>query len=178
VVSQLGAAVDLVLDGGPCRVGIESTVLDLTGPRPVLLRLGGVSREAIEHVIGPVERITALPDDDSPRPAPGMVERHYAPQARLIGFDKAQRGEVWGRIAAMVGSGERVGLIAFDICSAPATTNLLMPTDAQGFAQQLYAALHALDRRGCTVAFVERPPDGAAWEAVADRLRRAGLDAR
>lgn len=178
VESQLGAAVDLIVDGGSCPVGIESTVVDVTGERPVLLRLGGVPREAIERIIGPIDRITAVPDDDAPRPAPGMVERHYAPQSRLIGFTREQRGEVWGRIAAMVGSGVRVGLIAFDICSAPATTNLLMPSDAQGYAQQLYAALHALDRRGCTVAFVERPPDGPAWEAVADRLRRAGLDAR
>jgi len=178
VEAQLGAAVDLILDGGACRVGIESTVVDLTGDRPVLLRLGGVPCAALERVIGPVERLTTLPDGDAPRPAPGMVERHYAPHARLIGFGGAQRGEMWGRIAAMAGSGERVGLIAFDICTAPATSNLLMPSDAQGYAQQLYSALHTLDRRGCTIAFVERPPDGADWEAVTDRLRRAGLDAR
>ncbi|MBK6489749.1 MAG: threonylcarbamoyl-AMP synthase [Gemmatimonadetes bacterium] len=176
VIAQLGDAVDLVLDGGACRVGIESTVVDVTGPRPILLRPGGVSRDEVERVVGPVERPAVVATGDAPRPAPGMVDRHYAPQAQLVGFRAWQRAEVWGRIAAMVGSGRRVGVVAFNVAGSPATCPIAMPVDPEGYARALYATLHTLDREGCTVAFVEVLPTGGEWEAILDRLRRAGLD--
>lgn len=176
VIDQLGDAVDLVIDGGACQVGIESTVVDVTGPRPILLRPGGLSRAELERIAGPIELASTVPSGDAPRPAPGMVERHYAPSAQLIGFGAAQRAETWGRIAAMAGSGQRVGVVAFDTSGVPATCVIEMPPDPEGYARRLYAALHTLDRDGCSVAFVERLPPGGEWEAILDRLRRAGLD--
>ena len=175
VVAQLGAAVDLVLDSGATTVGIESTVVDLTGERPVLLRLGGVSREALERVAGAVDVAGAAPTGDAPRPAPGMIERHYAPLARLQRFAPGERAGVWERIAASVATGERVGLVTFDATGATASCTIEMPRDGAGYARALYAALHSLDEAGCTVAFVEEIPDGAEWDAIADRLQRAGL---
>ncbi|MBK8647248.1 MAG: threonylcarbamoyl-AMP synthase [Gemmatimonadetes bacterium] len=175
VVAQLGAAVDLVLDGGATSVGIESTVVDVTGERPVLLRLGGVTREALERVIGPVDVVRHAPTGEAPRPSPGMIDRHYAPRARLHPFADDDRPRVWGRLAALEDAGVRTGLVAFDVEDHAATVAIEMPRDASGYARMLYAALHALDAAGCSVAFVEAIPDGDAWEAIADRLRRAGL---
>lgn len=178
VVAQLGAAVDLVLDGGSTTVGIESTVVDVTGERPVLLRLGGVTREALERVVGPIDVVRRAPEGEAPRPSPGMIDRHYAPRARLLPFAGRDRPAVWGRIAALEDEGTRTGLLAFDIEDHAATAAVEMPRDAAGFARALYAALHTLDDASCTVAFVEEVPTGDAWDAIADRLRRAGLGAR
>ena len=79
VAEQLGAKVAMILDGGPCTIGIESTVLDLTSPRPTLLRPGGATREAIEAVIGRVALSDALPTGDTARKSPGQLASHYAP---------------------------------------------------------------------------------------------------
>ena len=104
-----------------------------------------------------------------------MVERHYAPNALLLAFDGHDRERTARQIASLVGEGERVGLVAFDIDGARATSATRMPRDAAGYARTLYAALHLLDQNDCRVAFVERIPQGSEWEAIADRLRRAGL---
>src|SRR5438045_741206 len=82
VRSRLGSDVDLILDGGPCQVGIESTVLSLAGPQPVLLRPGAISRPQLEAEIGPVAIATDV--NDGAHPAPGMHPRHYSPRTRLI----------------------------------------------------------------------------------------------
>ncbi|MCC6771631.1 MAG: threonylcarbamoyl-AMP synthase, partial [Gemmatimonadaceae bacterium] len=176
VIAQLGDVVDLVLDGGACQVGIESTVVDVTGPRPILLRPGGLSRDEIERVVGPVEHPAVLATGDAPRPAPGMVERHYAPHAQLVAFRPHERTDVWERMATLVGSGRRVGIVAFDVTGAPATCAIAMPPDPEGYARAMYATLHTLDREGCTIAFVEGLPSGRGWEAIRDRWRRAGVD--
>src|SRR5690606_33880382 len=83
VARGLGTAVDLILDAGHTRVGIESTVVDVSGGRPVLLRPGMVAQDALEAVVGPVSRHRGVARDDAARPAPGMVARHYAPHARV-----------------------------------------------------------------------------------------------
>ncbi len=178
VLAQLGDRIDVVLDGGPTQVGIESTVVDATGERPLLLRLGGVSVEAIERVAGPVLRPASVASGATPRPAPGMVERHYAPRARLVPFAASERAAVWQRIGELTAAGERVGLLAFDVAGAAAVCVQQLPRDAAGCARELYAALHELDAAHCTVAFVERMPATAEFEAVADRLARAGVPLR
>lgn len=183
VLAQLGDTVDLVLDGGPCAVGIESTVVDVTGAIPVLMRLGGVSRAALEAVVGPVATADRAVEGDAPRSSPGMVERHYAPNARLMAIetttqDSASRDSAGREIATRIAQGERVGLLAFDTTGSDASVAVKMPRDAAGYARALYAALHLLDEKACGVAFVERPPEGGEWEAIADRLRRAGLPDR
>jgi L-threonylcarbamoyladenylate synthase len=176
VVDALGDRVDLVLDGGACGVGIESTVVDATGERPVLLRPGAIGAAAIERVAGvPLTRAAAVAGDAA-RPAPGMIERHYAPRARLYAFGSGDRGRLSSMLAPSgVALDRPVGLIAFDARGLVADLVLELPREPAGYARGLYAALHDLDRAGCAVAFVEDLPPGSEWEAIADRLRRAGL---
>jgi L-threonylcarbamoyladenylate synthase len=175
VAKALGDRVDVILDGGPTSVGIESTVVDLTGARPVLLRPGTVSASAIAEVLGAMPDRPAAPiAGDAPRPAPGMVERHYAPRAAVWLFDPSERDAVAARLAREAG-GARVGallLAPWSASPAPAMP-VPMPDDPAGYAQRLYAALHELDDAECTIALVERPPDTPAWQGVRDRLARA-----
>jgi L-threonylcarbamoyladenylate synthase len=175
VAKALGDRVDLILDGGPTSVGIESTVVDLTGPRPVLLRPGIVSATALAEVLGTTPERPAAPlAGDAPRPAPGMVERHYAPRATVWLFDPHERPAVAARLAREAADA-RVGallLAPWDAAPAPALP-VPMPDDPAAYARRLYAALHELDDAGCTIALVERPPDTPAWHGVRDRLTRA-----
>ncbi|MEO6444911.1 MAG: L-threonylcarbamoyladenylate synthase [Gemmatimonadaceae bacterium] len=175
VVQQLGASLDLILDGGPTSVGIESTVVDLTGPRPVLLRPGGIPRDAIERVVGELVLVSSAARGDVPLPSPGMMERHYAPQAQLVAFDAEERDDIAARIAAHERSGGRAALLAHDVDDVTATCVLSMPRDSEAYARKLYAALHTIDDAQCDLAFVERVPFGVQWDAVRDRLRRAGV---
>ncbi len=154
----LGDAVDLVLDGGPTQVGLESTVLSLAG-RPRLLRPGMILREQIEQVIGPVETAGRI-ENGLPHPSPGLHPRHYSPRTRLVvvrdGMLPPGRGAyMWIRRRA------------------PAARTVQMPADAAAYAARLYETLHALDAEGWDWIAVEQPPESAEWSPVLDRLRRA-----
>lgn len=169
VAAALGERVDILLDGGSARVGIESTVVDLTD-EPRLLRPGMISAAAIEALIGPLRRDTAEPTGTAPRLSPGQVERHYAPRAPL---ELASRGQMEAlRPATDVGG--RPGMVTCSDLAVPAGWECVrLPPDADGYARGLYAALHQLDDAGCTRIVVELPPADPAWNAVHDRLRRA-----
>jgi L-threonylcarbamoyladenylate synthase len=174
VAKDLGDRIDLILDGGPTGVGIESTVLDLSGDTPLLLRPGAVSREAIEAVIGPVALPGAAPADADARPSPGMHRRHYAPAAQLMRIAPSA-GAVEG---AMERSGDAVGLILRSLDPpAGARHAITLSADAEGYARGLYAALHDLEDLGCELILVEEPPAGPEWSAVRDRLDRAAAPA-
>lgn len=153
----LGDAVDLVIDGGPCRVGIESTVLSLAGQRPVLLRPGMVSREQIEALIGPV----ALPgtvSDGEAHAAPGQHSKHYSPKARLrLGTPESVEG-----VAYLWWAVER-----------PSQFAVRMPNDPDRYAAMLYDTLHRADALGVREIVVEPVPFGADWDGIRDRLQRA-----
>ncbi len=158
---DLGDSVAMILDGGPADAGIESTILDVSGPEPLLLRPGAVTGEAIAAVVGAVPRLTAPIAGDRPS-APGQLESHYAPNASL-------------RLNARAGSpGE--GLIAFGR-SAPAhagpVINLSPSGDLKEAAANLFAALRALDRAGLTSIAVMPIPETGLGAAINDRLRRA-----
>ncbi|HET6681425.1 MAG TPA: L-threonylcarbamoyladenylate synthase [Gemmatimonadaceae bacterium] len=174
VAQSLGDGVDMLIDGGPTRVGIESTVVDLSGHAPTILRPGMISREHLRAVIGvPLEEVTADPVGDAPRPSPGMTERHYAPRAKLRLFDSDARVEAEADAAAAVKRGQRLGALvrgAFDVEGVHVER---LPEDPAGYARALYAALHALDDAGCEVVWLELVPDGDEWAGVRDRLRRA-----
>ncbi|MBX3172660.1 MAG: threonylcarbamoyl-AMP synthase [Candidatus Eremiobacteraeota bacterium] len=142
-----------VLDGGPCPVGLESSIIDLTGPQPRLLRPGQLSRALLEEVTGPL----ALSSADAPR-VPGALERHYAPRT-LTRWDDGQ-----------IPTG-RWGWLGFS--GRGATFEVLMPSSVEDYGARLYAALRELDAAGLEVILVERPPQSPEWEAVLDRLRRA-----
>jgi L-threonylcarbamoyladenylate synthase len=167
----LGARVDIILDGGSTLVGIESTVVDLSGPVPVLLRPGMLSRLALERVLGmslsdpaPVAHATEA------RPAPGMMERHYAPRARVV---LARASDVAAVIRRENVAGRRVGAIVIHAEASGAAALQRLPADSAGYAHGVYAAMHAVDEAGCDVACIELPPDAPEWAGVNDRLRRA-----
>ena len=171
VVRSLGDRVDIVLDGGPTTVGIESTVLDLTGPVPRLLRPGMVTLAELEHAIGPIAPPPSV-TGSAPRLSPGMHERHYAPRARLVVVTPGEVEEEAARAGGNV-----VGALVLGDLLWPVQHPLHMPRDPVAYASRLYAALHALDDLGCHVILVERPPDEAPWLGVHDRLQRAATPA-
>ena len=162
VVESLGDRVPLILDGGPCLVGVESTVLDLTTATPTLLRPGGATREAIEAVIGPIAVSDALPSGDSARKSPGQLESHYAP-ARPVRLG-----------ASTVGADE--GLLAFGPTVPPGamlTYNLSPSGDLGEAAANLFAQMRLLDRPGIGRIAVMPIPETGLGLAINDRLRRA-----
>ena len=162
VRDDLGKDADLVLEGGASEVGIESTIVDLSGDAPVLLRPGRVSKEQLESVLGPVREKAAT----SPR-HPGGLERHYAPRtpARMVPSHALD--------GAITGLKARVAVLAFSRPDERVDYWLRMPREPQAYAQRLYAALRELDTAGCEHILVEAPPDSPEWAAVRDRLRRA-----
>ncbi|MDX2191746.1 MAG: L-threonylcarbamoyladenylate synthase [Gemmatimonadales bacterium] len=167
VVEHLRGRVDLVLDGGPTSVGIESTVVDLSGDRPRLLRPGSIARPALERLLGPL----ADPDADAPALSPGMAALHYAPRAalRLV----AEGGALEDVLCAEASEGRLLGVIARRKVHAPDVLAVRLPDDAAGYARDLYAALHALDAEGVALILVEEVPPDAEWEGVRDRIGRA-----
>lgn len=170
VLEQLSGRIDAVVKGDPCRVGIESTVLHLTGEGPpTLLRPGGLAVEEIERVIGPVQ----LPTSDStlagPQLAPGRLPQHYAPRTPL------KLVASWAKLPADVDS-SRTGLLAFRTLPQRSfkATEVLSPSGSLAeAAAQLFAAMRRLDTAGVDVVYAERFPEEGLGRAINDRLRRA-----
>jgi L-threonylcarbamoyladenylate synthase len=169
VLASLGDVIDLILDAGPTPVGIESTVVDVTTPVPSLLRPGSITLDDLERVVGRVERRTTVAGE-SARPAPGMLDKHYAPRARLV---LVASPDVGVRVEHERANGFRVGALVLHASVEPTAGIVTMPPDPVGYATALYASLHALDDVGCDVIVVERVPETNAWLAVRDRLARA-----
>jgi len=169
VLEELGDRVSLILDGGPCTVGIESTIVDCSRGEPVVLRPGHIAPAHLEAVLGRLPQIETA--SGAPRVS-GSLAAHYAPQTpmrlvageRLLDFLNAQRHK-----------GERCGVIAH---SQPPQAGIphcwhLLPAEPVGYAHNLYAALRDMDHAGVDLIAVEALPETPAWAAVADRLRRA-----
>lgn len=176
VARGLGAAVDLILDAGHTRVGLESTVIDVSGGRPVLLRPGMISREEIEALVGPVGRSQVAATDDAPRPAPGMIARHYAPRARVRVVESKKLFDTVAAWQSSQGLSTRFGVVTLTPSAEDFSAAALMVAlgaSPASYAAGLYDALHEADARGCEWLFVEQPPTDSAWDAVHDRLRRA-----
>lgn len=163
VVAELGAALAFVIDGGPCRIGVESTIVGLTGGAPVLLRPGGLPREAIEAVLG---RPLLVPGVDPDRPsAPGQLASHYAPQAAVrLEAEEVRRGEALLAFGPLLLPGAE---------HAAAIRNLSTTGDLAEAAANLFAMLRALDESGAAVIAVAPIPAGGLGDAVRDRLARA-----
>ncbi|HEU4561782.1 MAG TPA: L-threonylcarbamoyladenylate synthase, partial [Longimicrobium sp.] len=170
---SLGDAVDLIVDGGPCVVGIESTVLSLAGPVPTILRPGAIPADALREVLGRVEVASAQPAGDAARPSPGMLDRHYAPRGEVRLFDPAAREAAFAKAVWAASDDRSVGVIAFAPVSASGAEVIAMPQDAREYGARLYAALHALDAARCEVIWIEQVPDTPEWAGIRDRLRRA-----
>ncbi|HEU4641886.1 MAG TPA: L-threonylcarbamoyladenylate synthase [Gemmatimonadaceae bacterium] len=174
VERSLGGRVDLIVDGGPTTVGIESTVVDVSGDAPLLLRPGGISAEELEPLTGPLAAMGPIAGSEA-RPSPGMIERHYAPRAELRLFDSDRRGAAADAARVESERGRKVGALLLAPLAAPIRHPILMPTDPAAYARALYASLHLLDEEGCDVVLVERVPGTRRWEGVADRLERGAV---
>ncbi|MCA9096811.1 MAG: threonylcarbamoyl-AMP synthase [Planctomycetaceae bacterium] len=169
VAEQLADRVDYILDGGPCAVGVESTVLQLTD-KPRLLRPGGVSLEELESLIGPIEVVSST-DDPGRRAqvAPGMLPQHYAPNTPLQLIEP-------GTIPDTFPPEKRIGLLRFSnsACLPVAAEEILAPTASdQTAAANLFAALRRLDSLGLDLIIAELLPEQGLGRAINDRLRRA-----
>ena len=172
VERSLGERVDLILDGGPTQLGIESTVVDLRGERAAILRPGVVGARELEPIVGAIASSNEV-RGDTPRASPGMMERHYAPRARLVVFDARDAARAFDEARALVAEGTRVGMLLRGVDASGPWDIVRMPNDAAPYAHRLYAALHDLDDRGCQVVFLEQVPEEAGWGGVRDRMERA-----
>lgn len=162
VREDLGGDVDLVLEGGPSEVGIESTIVDLSQDGFSVLRPGRISLQEIEGLLKAKSRVPSASVRHS-----GGLERHYAPRtpAKLVPTHLLDK-----EIARLA---EKVAVLAFSRPDERVDYWMRMPREPGGYAQRLYAALRELDGAGCEQILVEAPPDAAEWDAVRDRLRRA-----
>jgi L-threonylcarbamoyladenylate synthase len=160
VRKSMGDRVTMILDGGPTTVGIESTVLSLAGPEPVLLRPGMVTRAQIEEVIGPISSAGA-PAPDAAHASPGQHARHYSPKTPLV---LALNGQL-----PATGRGAYLWIGR----AADAARCIAMPKEPDAYAAVLYRILHEADSEGWDWIAVEEPPKDAAWDAIRDRLSRA-----
>jgi len=174
VHQELGEAVALVIDGGPCPVGIESTILDLSRDDavPRLLRPGHVTPEQIAAVIGVMPELPGRQTGSvSPRVS-GALDAHYAPLTpmRIVARDQLPR-----EMDEAQSLGKTCGVLAHGEGFRGATPHALccLPDDAEGYARGLYAALRELDQAGTDLILVEAIPQNERWAAVADRLRRS-----
>lgn len=176
VLRGLGGRIPLILDGGHCDVGIESTVVDVTGSAPRVLRPGMIRQEEIAAVAGPASRAADPLDSTHPPRSPGQMPRHYAPTTPL---------EIWRwrGVDDLMGQLQRRGFLPADVCVLahehlpPLDAGLrrasVIPADPVAYARALYAELHECDESGALCVIVEAPPEGPEWTAIHDRLRRA-----
>ncbi|CAN5283151.1 L-threonylcarbamoyladenylate synthase [soil metagenome] len=169
VRDEFGDAVPIVLDGGDCEVGIESTIVAFVGSTPRILRPGRITQAQIEAVIGPVLLGSG---QDSPR-ASGTLEAHYAPRTPMLLLSRAALEAEASQQAAL---GKHVRALVLGALPA-GTRGQVLPADAHAYAHGLYAAMRALDNDGSHLLLVEQPPQGGDWLAVHDRLRRAAAGA-
>ena len=184
VVADLGARVDLILDAGPTQLGVESTVLDLTQTPPAILRPGGVTREQLEAVIGPITLAPSVADELAKRglAGPGMTRQHYAPRGRVELFD-GDRPTATDRLCARATELRQRGH-----CVAALVSDEMLPAveplvelvasfggwgDWEKLAKRLFAAFRVFDAQGAVVILCVLPPPTGIGLAVRDRLQRA-----
>ncbi|MFC9927862.1 L-threonylcarbamoyladenylate synthase [Streptomyces sp. NPDC127190] len=169
VRAELGDAVDFVLDGGPCEVGVESTIVDATGEVPAILRPGGVTREDLEAVLG---RPLAVPATSRVR-VPGQHPSHYAPDARVV---LVEPEKVVAEAALAQELGHRVGVFlpaSFADAEVKAHAVVHVPRSMAAYARGLYGYLRELDQQGCDLIVASLPEEEGLGLAIANRLRRA-----
>jgi L-threonylcarbamoyladenylate synthase len=173
VREELGGAIDMILDGGPCKVGLESTIVSFSGNTATILRPGGISLVALEEVLhGEVvwQRV-----NNSTVRVSGSLSSHYAP---LTPLEMWKTEALWRRVRELEAEGLRTVVLGWSEMGAiiPANNNTLyfsMPHEATGYGRELYATLRRFDQEKFDLILVEAPPDNPAWLAIADRLQRA-----
>jgi len=169
VLSELGGLVDLILDGGPCAIGLESTIVDLSRGIPAVLRPGGITAEQLAAVLGPLPISEAW---DAPRVS-GSLESHYAPQARV---ELVEPGRLAARATELATQNLKVAVLSRgeSLPTLPEGVIVIaLPNDDAGLARTLYTALRRVDELGCNVALATLPIEKGIGAAVADRLKKA-----
>jgi L-threonylcarbamoyladenylate synthase len=175
VCLQLGGKIPLIVDGGQSRVGIESTVLDLTVAPPRILRPGMIHAESLAAVCGGVQSPKSkVQSPTSTLRSPGLLRKHYAPRAKMVVLNWRDEAELELKI--------KNSNLKTQTCFVVAHTHIpagdvfgrvsVMPHDAEAFARAIYAVLHRCDEAGAQAIVVEAPPDLPEWAGIADRLRR------
>lgn len=174
VRDEFGATVELVIDGGQCEVGIESTIIDLTGDAARILRPGVITGDAVKAALGaPLGGSAggrADPEGAAPRVS-GALDSHYSPRTRLLVVPS-------DALAATLAdhAGKRIAVLSFSTARAPRTLHWLASRQPRIYAHNLYAHLRAMDVAGCELLIAEAPPEGAEWDGINDRLKRAAFD--
>lgn len=169
VLADLGASVEWVLEGGPSREGVESTIVDLTRGAPRLLRPGTITQVQLEAVLG----VPLLSDDGEGPVVPGSLASHYAPAARVQLVDAGRLSE---SVESALTGGQRVGVVCLELPARglPSGVQLVqVGPSLERAAQELYSALRELDARGCDLIVTTLPPPEGIGLAVRDRLTRA-----
>ena len=177
VQAQLDGHIPLIVDGGAANVGIESTVLDLSGENPTVLRPGIVHLESL-RAVGPTTTHRSASQSSAAQKSPGLHHKHYAPKARVVVLDQSDRTDLTDRL-------RRLGIRPSEACvlgmeRLPAPEDYLrvcfIPHDPEAYARALYAELFLCDQLGPKWIIVEQVPDTPAWEGVRDRLARAAAE--
>ena len=173
VREELGGAIDMILDGGPCKVGLESTIVGFSGDTATILRPGGISLVALEEVLHG-EVVFPRVNNSTVRVS-GSLSSHYAP---LTPLEMWKTETLWRRVRELEVEGLRTVVLGWSEMGAiiPENNNTLyfsMPHEATGYARELYATLRRYDQEKFDRILVEAPPDNPAWLAIADRLQRA-----
>lgn len=170
VKEELGDKVDMILDGGGCQVGLESTIIDLSGKKTRLLRPGQINKSEIEEVL---QISLELPEDNERIHAPGNMEVHYSPETHTVlsSYDhikKILKGDVYQH-------NYNFGVLTYGEKQQPvsATEIIALPKDVNDYAHDLYSSLRKLDHVGIDIILVESPPQTEEWQAVNDRLTKA-----
>lgn len=170
---QLDGKIPLIVDGGHSQVGIESTVLDLVGTPPTVLRPGMIHRESLAAVCGTL-RVNPGPTSETLR-SPGLLKKHYSPKAKTVILRWTDDPHLVRQLVAYGVPLERCFVIVHS--RIPNVEKLgavnIIPHDAEAFARALYAELYRCDATGAGLIVVEAPPETPEWSAIADRLRRA-----
>jgi L-threonylcarbamoyladenylate synthase len=172
VLKSLGSAISLIVDGGQCQVGIESTVIDLGSDPPRVLRPGSIPAAALGAVN---QNAGNRAQEDGPLACPGLLHKHYAPRAPLVLAKWGDAGELAAWVASRHPRAARVHIIAHEIIpwSEAFARVSVIPCDPEAYARAIYAELHECDENGADLIVVEPPPEGDDWAAVRDRLFRA-----
>lgn len=184
VLDDLGGHVDLILDGGPCPIGLESTVLDLTAKHPTILRPGGAPAEALSEIIPDLILPRAKPfkDDTNAKPSPGMMLKHYSPKAKFLLFKGSSRNateKVVEIARGLIAQGYKVGLMVTDedhpqfVGMKAEIERLGSRQDLAGIGKILFARMRSLDKKGVDFILMRSLPSEGLGLAIGDRLFKA-----
>jgi len=171
VLEELGDRLELIIDAGPSRIGLESTIVSLAGPEPVLLRPGAISVGELERALGG-RRLANPAGAERPR-APGMLPSHYAPRTSFRTIEKGLLRETLHRLQA---DGRKAVVMTFPsrVALVPDTIAFqIMPENPVEYARELYAVMRVLDNGDYDCILADAPPDTQPWQAIRDRLHRA-----